>query len=75
MVSPQENFNLSALENIWATARPDGIEAMNVREILSEEVRMVYGFYNFYNEENAGFSRILHGWEMNSQEILEGRKP
>ncbi len=62
--------------HIWATARPDGIEAMNVREILSvEEARMVYGFYNFYNEENAGFSRILHWWEMDSQEILEGRKP
>jgi hypothetical protein len=45
---------------------------MNAREILSEEARMVYGFYNFYNEEIAEFSRSLHWWGVDSQEIFEG---
>lgn len=61
--------------HIWATARPDGIEAMSAREILSEEARMVYGFYNFHNEEIAEFSRNLHWWGVDSQEIFERRKP
>ena len=48
---------------------------MNAREILSEEARMVYGFYNFYNDEIAWLSRILHWLGMDSQEIFEGGKP
>ena len=48
---------------VWATARPNGIEQISCREMITEEAMIVYDIYTYVNEMIGQFSRVLHWWE------------